>query len=570
MIEWHPWSDAIFQKAKAEKKLVLLDLGTGWCHWCHVMDEVTYRDPDVVRLIRDGYYAVRVDADSRPDLANRYEDYGWPATIVFDSAGLELAKRRGYLPPKPMAGMLQAFIEDPTPGPSIEPQGEVTPSAEAALSPEQRKSMRADFLAAYDAERGGWGEVHHYLNWDALEYCLLEGAAGDAKLEAMARQTLTSGLKLIDPVWGGVDQYSTDGDWDHPHFEKIMPFQTENMRVYALASKLWHEPKWLATAEKVRGYLKNFLTSPEGAFYASQDADMVPGEHSGEYFALDDAARRTIGIPRVDMHIYARENGLAIAGLCALYAANGDADVLADARRAVEWVLAHRALEGGGFSHGDADESGPFLGDTLAMGRAFLSLYTVTGERQWLTHAESAAQFIGKKFNSKSGFVTAVAASGEQFAPRPQVDENVMLARFLSLLHAHTDSQISTEMTVRAMRYLAAPSVVKSQGYGTAGLLLADGAMTTEPVHLTVVGAKDSETAKELFATALRGLPMSARIEWLDPKGPPLPRTDVTFPPLTEPAAFLCANGLCSSSIRTVESLANRLAKQRMGLAPAE
>src|SRR5258707_11791103 len=75
-IDWQPWSDQVFERAKAEKKLVLLDLVAVWCHWCHVMDEITYRDPEVARLLGERYIAVRVDQDSRPDISNRYEDYG--------------------------------------------------------------------------------------------------------------------------------------------------------------------------------------------------------------------------------------------------------------------------------------------------------------------------------------------------------------------------------------------------------------------------------------------------------------------------------------------------------------
>src|SRR5204863_8141575 len=136
-IVWQPWSDEVFSRAKAEHKLMLFDLGAFWCHWCHVMDELTYSDPDVVALIREKYVAVRVDQDARPDLANRYEDYGWPATIVFKWDGSELAKRRGYIPPKPMASMLQAFVDDPTPGPSVEPETAISAATEAALTAPQ-------------------------------------------------------------------------------------------------------------------------------------------------------------------------------------------------------------------------------------------------------------------------------------------------------------------------------------------------------------------------------------------------------------------------------------------------
>jgi thiol:disulfide interchange protein len=93
-IDWQPWSDKVFAQAAAEHKFVLLDLGAGWCHWCHVMDQLTYSDPEVIKLLREKYIAVRVDQDARPDLANRYEDYGWPATIVFNADRGEIVKRQ--------------------------------------------------------------------------------------------------------------------------------------------------------------------------------------------------------------------------------------------------------------------------------------------------------------------------------------------------------------------------------------------------------------------------------------------------------------------------------------------
>ena len=76
-LTWQPWSDDLFAQAKRERRLVLLDLEAVWCHWCHVMDVTTYRDPAVVAFLSKHYLLVRVDQDSRPDLANRYEDFGW-------------------------------------------------------------------------------------------------------------------------------------------------------------------------------------------------------------------------------------------------------------------------------------------------------------------------------------------------------------------------------------------------------------------------------------------------------------------------------------------------------------
>src|SRR5208283_3821059 len=108
-IDWQPWSNAAFAAAAREHKFVIMDLEAVWCHWCHVMDETTYKDPKVIGLLGSRYVTLKVDQDSRPDLANRYEDYGWPATIVYAADGSEIVRRRGYLPPAQMASMLQAI-----------------------------------------------------------------------------------------------------------------------------------------------------------------------------------------------------------------------------------------------------------------------------------------------------------------------------------------------------------------------------------------------------------------------------------------------------------------------------
>jgi len=555
-IDWQPWSDGIFKQAAAQHKLVLLDLEAVWCHWCHVMDDVTYSEPRVIALIRENYIAVRVDQDSRPDLANRYENYGWPATILYKWDGTELAKRRGYIPPMPMASMLRAFADDPTPGPSVEPETSMTEAAGDFLSKDQITAMVSRFTSAYDSKQGGWGDAQKYLDWDNLEYCL---TSGTPQMDAMAQQTLTAGLHLIDPVWGGVDQYSLDGDWVHPHYEKIMPYQAETMRIYAMAASLWHQPQWLAPAEKIHGFLKTFLTSPDGAFYTSQDADPPGGMEALAYFGLDDAARRKAGVPRIDRHLYARENGLAITGLAALYAANGDPAALAEARRAAVWMLAHRALPGGGFSHDAHDAAGPYLADTLEMGRAFLALYKVTAERPWLAHAEAAADFISGKFSAPEGFATSATAPGAALKPVPETDENITLARFANLLAHYTGNAAYHAMAAHAMRYLASPSVVKSRGFTVAGILLANRNLSTEPTHITIVGAKDDPTARALFATALRDAPPYVRLEWYDRKEGPLPHADVEYPSLPIATAFLCAGNACSSPIRAPDALARKL-----------
>lgn len=552
-IDWRPWSDSVFDQAKKEGRFVLLDLGTVWCHWCHVMEEVTYKDPKVIELIRSRYLAVRVDADSRPDLSSLYEDYGWPATIVFGPDKGEIVKRRGYIPPKPMVAMLQAIIDDPTPGPSVLPETELAPSDEAALSPTTRQTLRKTLIDRYDPKNLGWGAIQKWLDWDILEYSMAEALRGDKAFERMARETLGAQLNLMDPVWGGVYQYSTDGDWKHPHFEKIMQMQAEDLRIYADAYSLWHDDAYRKAATQIFGYLKSFLISSEGAFYTSQDADLVPGEHGGEYFELGDAERRQRGVPRVDTHIYARENGWAINALATLYAATAEQEYLDASRHAADWIIAHRALPDGGFRHDEHDLAGPYLGDTLFMGRAFLTLYAVTAERSWLWRAEDAVHFIAANFKTELGYTSSAGAAG--LKSKPQVDENVALVRLANLMAQYTGKAEYTTMAKHAMRFLSAPGVADRRGFLVAGILLADREIDVAPLHLTVVGRKTDPAAQALFSAGLK-LPFNyKRLEWFDSADGPLPNADVEYPQLERAAAFVCKQNSCSAPVYAPEKI---------------
>jgi uncharacterized protein YyaL (SSP411 family) len=563
-IDWQPWSDSVFAQAKKEGRFVLLNLGAVWCHWCHVMDDVTYRDPKVIELIRSHYVAVSVDEDSRPDLSNRYEDYGWPATIVFGADRGEIVKRRGYIPPRPMASMLQAIIDDPTPGPSVVPEADLTPSNEAALTAEARNKLRQVLIDAYDHDNQGWGTVQKWLDWDIIEYCMAETLRGDKAFEGMARETLAAQFNLMDPAWGGVYQYSTDGDWQHPHFEKIMQMQAEDLRIYAEAYALWHDNAYLQAAKQIRGYLKNFLTSPEGAFYTSQDADLVPGEHGGEYFQLSDAGRRQRGVPRIDTHIYARENGWAINALATLYAVTGEQDYLDDAIRGANLIIAHRALPGGGFRHDEKDPAGPYLGDTLFMGRAFLTLYAVTADRAWLGRAEEAVQFISTNFEADIGYITSAGAA--ELKSKPQVDENVAVARLANLLHQYTGKAEYNQIAEHAMRFLSAPGIADRRGFLVAGILLADREIGAAPLHLAIVGRKSDPAARALFAAALRQPVTYKRVEWWDQNEGALPNPDVQYPELQQAAAFLCTDRSCSAPIFSPDKISSLVRRPPRGI----
>jgi uncharacterized protein len=562
-IPWiHKLDDATFAKAAAEKKLILLDLEAVWCHWCHVMRNTTYRDPNVESAILANFIPVRIDQDSRPDLSARYDDYGWPATIVLDGKGTDLVKRSGFISPSKMVAMLREVVSNPI---AHEDERDTGPEASgnSSLSTEQRKTFN-DFLdSRLDREQGGLLSGHRFLGAEWPEAVLRAALGGNAEYAEFIKATLKSGLKLHDPVWGGVYQYSTDFGWDVPHFEKIVSAQANNIRIYSFAASAFKDPALLNAAQGVRRYITAFLTSPEGAFYTSQDADLIQGEHSATYFSLNDVERRKLGIPKVDTHVYSNENGTIITAYTQLYAASGDKGVLEEAIRAAKWILANRSLKGGGFRHDHVDVGGPYLKDTLAMATALLGLYSVTGDREWLEHAIRASEFIRNNFieSGKPGYLSFSPQTAGVLKPNRLRDENVLAARFLNLLGHYSGNGGLRSEALRAMEWLTSPTIL-SQSKFQPGLLMADLELSSVPLHITIVGRKDDAKAQALFNAALQYPSTYKRVDWWDKREGPMPNPDVQYPQLERAAAFICTASTCSFPIFEPEAVARVIDKQ--------
>jgi uncharacterized protein YyaL (SSP411 family) len=571
-VQWSAWDNDLFARAAAQKRFVILDLEAVWCHWCHVMEKTTYADPGVDQLLAAKYLPVRADQDANPDLSSRYGDWGWPATIVFAPDGTEIVKIRGYIEPERMQALLKAIIDDPAPGPSVGEAFEVKPSASVFLSREQRAELVKTYDESYEDGLGGWGDGQKFIDADSMDYAMSRAEAGDPVAIKRARQTLDAAIALIDPVWGGVFQYSEAGSWSHPHFEKIMSFQAQYLRQYSQAYALWKDPKYLHAARDIERYLAAFLSSPDGAFYVSQDADLDHDTDGPTYYALGDAQRRKLGMPRIDSNLYARENGWAISGLVALYDVTNDPKVLAIAVRAAKWVNENRLLPDGGFRHGDKDRGGPFLGDTLAMGQAFLDLYAATGNRDWLTAAGKAGDFVAATFRDETGgFLTSKTSEariGVFAKPATLMDDQTQVARFMNLLDRYFGNDTYREQASHAMRYLIGASADMIRPLP--GVLLADEELALEPTHMTIVGHKDDPRAQALHALA-RAVPARyKRLEWLDLREGNLPNPDVEYPDLGEPAAFACSNRICSFpsfNAAELEATVKQMAKLRQSRA---
>jgi len=567
-VEWLPWEPAAFRRARAEDRLLLVGVEAAWCHWCHVMDDETWGDPEVAALVRDHFVAVRVDADARPDVAERYAAWGWPATAVLTPDARPVLERRGFRPPREMADLLRGLVEDRRAGrPLARPPEPPPPRHEGPLE-EVRARVERSLDAYFDPEGLGWGRgIQKYPLSSPVEHAFLRARLrGEGEWIDRALRTLEAEARLLDPVWGGMYQYSERGGWDAPHFEKIAAVQAGALENFVEAYRVTGDGRWLGRARAIESWLTGFLAREGGGFGSSQDADLgrpgEPGAVPGDrYFALDDAGRRALGMPRVDGAVYADYNGMIAAALCRLHEATGAPAPLDAARRAVDRVLAGHAAPGGGLRHG-ADDGGPVLhlADQVEVGRALLLLHDATppsahdsGAARAAPRAAAAAlaRALLDRFEDpeRGGFFAHTAdpsATGVFAERRKPFEGNARAARFLLGLWRRTGEERWREAALRALRAFAAPEVLAAQDRFTGDYLLALEEAAAPRILFTVVGGESRE-ARDLWAAALRVYEPLKVMEHETPGG--------KYGDPGAPAVFVCDDAACSAPIRDPAAL---------------
>lgn len=485
LFTWRPWSAEAFAEARRDHKLILLDGAAEWCHWCHVMDATTYRDPEVGRVLAERFVTIRADVDEHPDLAERYGAWGWPATIVFSPEAEELGKYRGYLPPDELQRVLaeaEAALESgpARPGAERRDPADLAPPAEALGWIAGR--VLVDLDAYYDPTEGGWGRMQKAPLGANAEVELLRAGHGDADAQARAVFTLQKQRALLDPVWGGVYQYSAAATWDKPHYEKLMTYQAANLEAYARAYARTRDPAMLADAQGIAGYLSTFLSSPEGAFLVSQDADAGAHDDAATfvdgdvYYRLGDRERRALGVPRVDAHVYGLENGLAIAAFATLFEASRDAGVLARARRAADRVRASLVAPDGAVTR--AGQGARYLADAASLGRGLARLAEITGEAGYREAALSIAAAMRRDLEDTATGAfwdhTPDPAAAGVFARRTRpLAPNLLVARFFAALARVTGDAAWKERGRRALAAVCTPRALDDRGRMLGEVLLA-------------------------------------------------------------------------------------------------
>ena len=310
-IDWHEWGAAAFERAKAEDKPILLDIGAVWCHWCHVIDRESYENVEIAKIINEHFVPVKVDRDERPDVDSRYQSAisaisgqgGWPLTGFLLPDGKPFFGGT-YFPPEDQMGRpgfrrVLLAVADSYRQRRAELERAANSLSEAVGQAEAFTGARAEFdtgvvdaqiesiTQLFDGKNGGFGRAPKFPHGSAVDLLLERYQQSKEKqLLAMVEATLEKMARggVYDQLAGGFHRYSVDERWLVPHFEKMSYDNSELLRNYLHAWQVTRNPFFRETAESIIGWVNAVLSDQEsGGFYASQDADYSLDD-DGDYF----------------------------------------------------------------------------------------------------------------------------------------------------------------------------------------------------------------------------------------------------------------------------------------------
>jgi uncharacterized protein YyaL (SSP411 family) len=323
-IDWHPWGPDAFALAQRLNRPILLDIGAVWCHWCHVMDEGTYSDVEVARIIGQSFVAVKVDRDEHPEVDRRYQrevsaltgQGGWPLTGFLTPEGAAFLGGT-YFPPKDALGrpgfrrvlteVARIWKDEPAKARANAEQiqgalarHEHTP---AATTPRPAAafvaSVRELIHQSYDPVNGGFGFSPKFPHPTAISFLLYAAFAyDDPSSAARARETLLRMADggMYDHVGGGFHRYAVDEGWHIPHFEKMGADNAALLDAYVEGARRFGEPRFDETIRGILRWTEEVLVDPAGGFGASQDADNAPGD-DGSYFTWSRSELKAVLTP---------------------------------------------------------------------------------------------------------------------------------------------------------------------------------------------------------------------------------------------------------------------------------
>jgi uncharacterized protein YyaL (SSP411 family) len=477
-VDWYPWSEEAFARARAEDKPVLLSVGYAACHWCHVMEHESFEDDATAQLMNERFVNVKVDREERPDVDALYMDAvvaltghgGWPMTVFLTPDGVPFFGGT-YFPPEPRHGMpsfrhvLEAISQlyrerrGDVEGTASQLQEALTQSARFAPSREPlteqllwdaARGLRAQF----DPEWGGFGGAPKFPPASTLEFLLRMHLRGDEQALPMVTKTLDAMADggMYDLVGGGFHRYSVDRTWLVPHFEKMLYDNALLASAYLHAWVVTREERYRRVVEETLDYVLRELALPEGGIASAQDADtegvegltftwtddegvpselLHPFEHGRSIIRgkLDEELRtRLFRIreqrpkPLRDDKAIASWNGLVLAALAESGRRLGRRDWLDAATRLGEFLLGPLSDEDGRlyrtYREGRAKNTG-FLEDYADVVHGLYELHVATGELRWLEEANRLTRVAVELFaDEERGGFYLTPAHGERLIAR--------------------------------------------------------------------------------------------------------------------------------------------------------
>jgi uncharacterized protein len=487
-VDWYPWSEEAFARARETDRPILLSVGSAACHWCHVMEHESFEDAETAALMNERFVCVKVDREERPDVDGLYMDAvvsmtghgGWPMTVFLTPDGKPFYGGT-YFPPEPRFNMpafrqvLHAVADAyQTRRNDVERQAGVLvdaiqetnarrPSADPLTTELVSRAVLA-LRGQFDAEHGGFGGAPKFPPASSLE--LLLRLRRDDALE-MARLTLDrmAAGGIYDHLGGGFHRYAVDAIWLVPHFEKMLYDNALLASAYLHGWAVTGEDRFRRVVEETLDYVLRDLRLPEGGLASAQDADTngvegltytwtadevrdVLGEEHPEWLAPFEhgrsiirgdippkakerllAARAERPQPLRDDKVLSAWNGLALAALAEAAHRLGRTDYLDAARTLAEFLLGPLSTREGRLLRTYRDgvaKIDAYLEDYANIAHGLLELHWATGELRWLEEARRLAGLAIELFvdAENGGFFVDAPRDNGLVARRKEFDDH--------------------------------------------------------------------------------------------------------------------------------------------------
>ncbi len=299
-VDWYAWGEEALARARGEDKPIFLSIGYSACHWCHVMERESFENSEIAAILNREFVSIKVDREERPDLDSIYMQAvqlmtgqgGWPMSVFLTPGGAPFFAGT-YFPPDDRHGMpgfrrvlLQIADAYRSRRADVDAAStEVTEAIRPTLPPAESGSIArsklertaAAIAQGYDPEHGGFGGAPKFPPSMTLDFLMQMNAAGGGarRHTDIINNTLTKMARggIYDQIGGGFHRYSTDARWLVPHFEKMLYDNALLARLYTRAWQWTKDPFFARIANEILGFVQREMTSPEGGFYSTLDAD---------------------------------------------------------------------------------------------------------------------------------------------------------------------------------------------------------------------------------------------------------------------------------------------------------